>query len=276
MKVGIVGAGVVGRATARTYLEYVEEVRVYDVIPERKTHSLSQILGCDIVFVCLPTPQKPNSLEMDLSAIEQFFTDLTRFGSGPVTTNLVLRSTVPIGTTKRLRGWYKLSNLVHSPEFLTARVAVTDAMLPARNIIGQPGLTSVADGNKCFFTLEQLYKKRFPGVPCFLMDSDESEAVKLILNSFFSLKVAYFNCVKQLSDKLGLDWQRVLEGILSDGRVGFGHTQVPGPDGRLGFGGACLRKDLACLTYSVVEEGLDGQVLLSAINTYNEIVRGKE
>lgn len=95
--------------------------------------------------------------------------------------------------------------------------------------------------------LNRLYKSRFPGVPLYMMTSDESEAVKLFTNGFFAVKIAFFNEVRALADKLGLDWERVLGGVLSDGRISHNHTQVPGPDGQRGFGGACLPKDLANL-----------------------------
>ncbi len=248
MKIGIVGGGVVGRATARAFIEHVEEVKVYDLMKERRTHGILDVLTCDLVFVCLPTPQKKDSLECDLSHIENFFA--ARFNSSHV--NFVLRSTVPIGTTKRLSEQYNIPNLVHSPEFLTARCAVTDAHLPSRNIVGVPNAKQVPwteDG--AGRRLHDLYSRRFPGIPVFNMTSDESEAVKLFLNGFFATKIAYFNEVNALARKLDLDWDRVIEGVLSDGRVAHSHTKVPGPDGKYGFGGECLIKDLNSLTYQL-------------------------
>lgn len=239
MRIGVVGGGVVGRATARTYLEWAEEVRVYDVVPERCTHRLDFVLACDIVFVCLPTPQQKESLECDLSVVEGFFWEYGRWN--PVA-NYVLRSTVPIGTTRRLAENYCLPNLVHSPEFLTARCAETDALIPSRNIIGIPGNADVAARE-----LAALYRQRFPGVDYHLMSSDESEAVKLFTNAFFAVKVAFFNEINELACHLNLDWDSVREGILSDGRITANHTRVPGPDGKFGFGGTCLPKDLAML-----------------------------
>jgi UDPglucose 6-dehydrogenase len=234
MKIGIIGGGVVGRATARAFVEHAE-VRIYDTVAERRTHTQCDVIACDIVFVCLPTPQLPNSMEADLSALDAFFSQLLHAERGGY---FVLKSTVPIGTTTRLRRDHELPNLVHSPEFLTERCALVDACMPARNIVGGPpcaGLAIVAD----------LYKKRFPGIPVHVMRSAESEAVKLIVNSFFAVKVAFFNEAHRMVQALDLDWERVLNGVLSDGRIAQAHTKVPGPDGKYGFGGACLPKDLA-------------------------------
>lgn len=254
MKLGIVGGGVVGRATARAFVEHVDEVRVYDVVAERRTHPLDDVLDCSLVFVCLPTPQKPDSLECDLSRVDSFFEGVSCHGGNNRETNFVLRSTVPIGTTRRLCEQYGLANLVHSPEFLTARCALVDAQMPARNVIGsplwgkEPRATAMGeDGAGCYQMLWNLYRRRFPGTMTYTMSSDESEAVKLFQNGFFACKIAYWNEVNALATKLGLDWQRIMDAILADGRICPSHTQVPGPDGRFGYGGTCLPKDLANL-----------------------------
>lgn len=249
MKIGIIGGGVVGRATARAFIEHVDEVRVFDIVKERATHSGDAVLECDLIFICLPTPQKKDSLECDLSSIHRQFGYLAT--SEHRHRNYVLRSTVPIGTTRRLAEQYRIPNLVHSPEFLTARCAITDAQIPSRNIVGVPdpnptGGTFSGD-NRAAQMLNILYHQRFPATQFLFMSSDESEAVKLFLNGFFAVKVAYFNEINTLATKLGLSWDNVLNGILSDGRISPSHTRVPGPDGQYGFGGTCLPKDLASL-----------------------------
>lgn len=265
MKIGIIGGGTVGRATARAFVEHVDEVRVWDTLKERCTHyseGRGQVLEADLVFVCLPTPQKQDSLECDISVVEEFFKSI--IPTDRLTANFVLRSTVPIGTTKRLSKLYSIPNLVHSPEFLTARCAVTDAHTPSRNIIGSPAVAVNNPGDSCRYKLWDLYTTRFPGVPCYLMPSDESEAVKLFVNGFFATKIAYFNEVRTLADKLGLDWGRVMEGVLSDGRIAHSHMQVPGPDGKRGFGGACLVKDLNSLVYQFISNDLEAFVTVGS------------
>lgn len=269
MKIGIIGGGVVGHATARAFMEHAE-VRVFDLIVERRTHEISDVLDCNIVFICLPTPQKPNSIECDTSSVDHLFKWLaTKFVASSI--NFVLRSTVPIGTTKRLRVQYGLSNIVHSPEFLTARCAVTDAQIPSRNIIGKPceSYEKYPSWRDCPAgdALVGLYRSRFPGVRIFQMTSDESEAVKLGLNSFFAVKIAFFNELRAVCDKMGLNWDSVHAGILSDGRVAHSHTQVPGPDGKRGFGGTCLPKDLANLITTVWKNNVEGgaKVMIAAL-----------
>lgn len=263
LKIGVVGGGVVGRATARTYLEHVAEVRVYDIVKERSTHPLTDVLKCDLVFVCLPTPQEKDGLGCDTGYVDRFFGEVSQWGGDVCHTNFVLRSTVPIGTTRDLGERYQLPNLVHSPEFLTARVAATDAHLPARNVVGRVQ-TSDQPG-ACQNLLRRLYERRFPAIPVHEMMSDESEAVKLIQNSFFAVKVAFFNEVRWLADRLGLDWGLVLGAVLADGRIAHSHTNVPGPDGMRGFGGTCLPKDLANLVKTMLRNGLMCPVLEGAL-----------
>ena len=251
MKIGIIGAGVVGKSIARTYLEFVDEIRVYDkYVRELRTHEHPRdFLDCDILFVCVP--------EDELEKLFQHWCttdDPKNYISGFLNHNWVIKSTVPVGTTKRLREKYGLSNLVHSPEFLTARCAETDARVPAVNVIGSPtGLTLMRNDVKTFYPgpgnsahrkLWELYDRRFPGTCCINMTSDESEFLKIALNSTFAVKVSWFNELRQLSDKLGLDWETIRSGMLADGRLTAHHTRVPGPDGKRGFGNKCLPKDL--------------------------------
>lgn len=255
IRIGVVGGGTVGTALARCFLEHAD-VRVYDVMPQRRTHSLMEALYADLIFICLPTPQKPDSLEADTSAIDDFF----RLQRGSKL-NWVLRSTVPIGTTRRLREEYALPNLIHSPEFLTARVSLIDAIMPARNIIGGPECEATGE-------LTRLYYHRFPGVPVYHMTSDESEAVKLICNGFFTAKVVFFSTMRELADKLGLDWEAVMEGVMSCGRIAHSHVSVPGPSGKRFAGGHCLPKDFANLTDCFEKAGL-GDTFLRAMHDYN-------
>ncbi|MDE2105858.1 MAG: hypothetical protein KGL39_52030 [Patescibacteria group bacterium] len=255
---GIIGHGFVGRATARCFMEH-GEVRIYDKVPELSTHTVEETLACDFVFVCLPTPD-----DCDTTIIDEFFAE---HATGNHRATFVLKSTVPVGTTRRLARSYRIS-IIHSPEFLTARCALVDAQCPARMIIGDV----YSDYPKCSFSAMQLYRlyhDRFPGTQIHVMRSDESELVKLACNSFFALKIWFFNKLKESADERELNWQAVREGVLSDGRIAHAHTQVPGPDGKAGFGGACLEKDLTAFS-KLFDSGIFDDVLRE-----NERMRGE-
>lgn len=265
MKLGIVGGGVVGQALASAWTGHVEQVRVHDVRPERATHPESEVMACDAVFICLPTPQQPGgSLAADLTAVDRFFDKHS--GS---TARMVLRSTVPIGTTKRLAKQHGLINLLHSPEFLTARTAAQDAANPTRNVIGftRPSVNCQSgdpfEWDDHWFT--EMCRKRWPAVPIFKLWSDESEAVKLFQNSFSAVKIALLNEFRQLCLAKEMDWQDVREALLAGGWINPMHTDVPGPDGKPGFGGSCLPKDLASLISCNWEVRLDPAVCRAAL-----------
>lgn len=254
--IGVIGGGVVGTATAASYRGSYD-VMVYDKIKERSTHNESDIYTfCDIIFICLPTPANPDG-SCNTDALVQFFESLPNYVR---TKNLVLRSTVPIGFTRRTAELMRCPNLVHSPEFLTARTATEDAANPRINVVGVPRMG--IDENTV--PLVRLYQQRFPRTHIHLVHSDESEAVKLAMNGFFAVKVAYWNEMFQLCQKKGICYDTVLKTILSEGRVHPLHTQVPGPDGKLGFGGECLPKDLASLVHQLDLANLASNVTRAA------------
>lgn len=253
--IGVVGGGTVGRATARAWLEHAREVRVYDMLPQRRTHPLAAVLACDVVFVCLPE-----------DAVEWLF-EVTADGM-PAGLPLVIRSTVPVGTTRKLARRYGLARIVHSPEFLTARCADVDAQVPAQQLVGYPVLSGPEH------PVARLYRERFPGVPVRDMASDESEMAKLAMNAFFAVKVAFFNELHEACDMLGLDWGRTREAVLGDGRISPYHTRVPGPDGLAGFGGACLPKDCAQFVDCLQAAGL-APLMARAALARNDHDRGR-
>lgn len=256
MIVGIVGGGVVGQATARVWLEHCREVRVYDTMLERRTHALEQVLDSNLVFVCLPTPALSNGL-CDTEALDRFF-----HGDTPKDRNYAIRSTIPVGYTRKMhdRGF---TNVVHYPEFLTARCAHTDAQIPARNIVGIP-----TAGQDC--PLYNALSRRFPGTPLYLASSDTSELCKLAQNSFFATKVAFFNELYSYAEAKGIDYAQLRELLISDGRVGPSHTLVPGPDGKRGFGGTCLPKDLASYVSHLHEANLPAWVAQGTLHRNQE------
>jgi UDPglucose 6-dehydrogenase len=276
--VGVIGGGVLGKAVARGFMEMCE-VRVYDLDKSKCTHTADEASSADIVFICLPTPAKPDG-RCETLHVEAFLESAEEHGNWNADSCYVIRSTVPVGFThsEAEKRDFKLP-LFHSPEFLTARCAITDFQTPARNIIGYPrGAFSLNNEHvegcvKAIHRLRDLYEQRFPGVPVMSMPSDASELVKLASNSFFAAKVTLFNLFHDLAEARKLEWQQVLQGILSDGRIAHAHTTVPGPDGKLGFGGACLAKDTADLFRCCEAAGVDAAILRAVIER-NEQSRG--
>lgn len=252
-KIGIVGAGFVGGAITRGF-GLQADVKIFDKDPTRAVHSFEEVCQQDFIFLCLPTPMMHvDGGQADLSIVNSVCQQIKGQGTSGI---LIIKSTVPIGTTKRLSLEHGL-NIIHNPEFLTARNADIDFLTPARTILG--GNTALTE------QVAKLFRMRFPGTNILQMTSNESEAVKYVANCFFAIKVIYFNEVfLGLKDTFQLDWDRVMGGVLTDGRIGVSHCDVPGHDGKLGFGGACFPKDICALISQIEDAGFDPKVLKAA------------
>jgi UDPglucose 6-dehydrogenase len=139
---------------------------------------------------------KPEGGEANLSIVENFLKTLS-YNEDQV---IILKSTVPTGTTKAYATKYNLPNLVHCPEFLTAANAKYDFVNADRTIIGSPNWDPIA-GDPYVYRVMALFQKQFPEIPVYPMLSDESELVKYTANCFLATKVAFFNSVCILAEK---------------------------------------------------------------------------
>jgi nucleotide sugar dehydrogenase len=254
MNVGVIGNGFVGSAVANGFSG--AGVKIFDKNANISTHELSDVLSQDFVFICVPTPMKDvMGDDCNLSIIESCFDEIESIGSDSI---FIIKSTVPIGTTKRLQSSHPSLKIVHSPEFLTAKFAKEDFLNADRHIIGHTA--DLATGEKAC----DLFKLTFPTIPCLLMSSDESESVKYIANCFFATKVSFFNEIYLLIEKLGLNWNSIVDGVIGDRRIGDSHYDVPGHDGDRGFGGTCFPKDINALIKTFEKNGIDPKVLKAA------------
>lgn len=240
-KVGVIGNGFVGEAQAFAFSP-VSDLRVYDVDPLRATHTKEEVDQCDFIFVCVPTPMKKDGTQ-DLTYIERVFETAV---PGPV---YIIKSTVLPGTTRSLQEKYSSLNIIFSPEFLTERTAKLDMLTQARIVLGgRKELTQKAAG---------LFERRFKNRHIIQTDSQTAELIKYMNNTFFATKVSIVNEFKLLADKIGANWDDALYGFASDGRIGDSHLHVPGPDGRLGYGGTCFPKDVNALLSFAKDNGVN-------------------
>lgn len=293
IKLGIVGGGVLGHAMARGMNEHAS-VRLYDIVPEKSTHTLAEVAECEFIFVCVPTPCRADG-RCETSIVEKAVRNLADEILKRDTMEqqaIVIRSTVPVGTTKRLAAqlaeYPELEDvaLLHSPEFLTERCSLVDFQTPSRMLVGIPNLAShrqsqenggysvdESRGTEMGLKLGEIYRRRFPGVPIMVLDSDETEMAKLACNSFFGLKVAFFNAIHQWAGARGVAPKAVRDAILSDGRIAHAHT-VANQGGIPGAGGSCIPKDLANAFYGLQEADLfKAAGILSAAWEWNKEIR---
>ena len=256
MIIGIIGNGFVGGAVSNG-LSYVRgdnsDIRIYDVNPEKQTHTFDETIQSDFVFVCLPTPmESAEGGNCNLVHIENFFSSVPESNSS----TFIIKSTVPVGTTDRLCREYPHLKIVHNPEFLTAANANEDFINADRTVIGGK--------EEWVHPVKEMYEKMFSDIPVVTMSSSESECVKYFANCFLATKVMVFNEMKLLADEIeGVNYDNVMRGVISDRRIGKSHYEVPGPDGDYGFGGTCFPKDINALIHIMQDKGLVPLVLKS-------------
>ena len=256
-KVGVIGNGFVGESQAYAFSP-VADVKIFDVNPVKATHTLLEVLSQDFIFVALPTPMKENG-EQDISYIENFFGNIGLYNTDAV---FILKSTVLPGTTKQLVSKHNF-NIVFCPEFLTEKTAKLDMLTQSRIVIG-------GNAQHTEKVLE-LFKARFGQKHYVLTDSTTAEFIKYMANTFLAVKVSVVNEFYRMSEALGADWNKALEGFVSDPRIGNSHTQVPGHDGKLGFGGTCFPKDINALITMGKELNVDMNTLEAAWKTNLEV-----
>lgn len=239
--VGIIGNGFVGEAQAFAFAP-VSNVLIYDIDPLKANATLDQVHKCDIIFVCVPTPMNANGSQ-DLTYINKVFDNAKE---DPI---YVIKSTVLPGTTNSIQYNYPNIKVVFSPEFLSERTAKLDMLTQARIILGgKKELTNV---------VKELFNIRFMNRNIIETDSVTAELVKYMNNTFFATKVSILNEFKLISDKVGANWVDALNGFVSDSRVGDSHVHVPGPDGKLGYGGTCFPKDVNAFIIFAKENGIN-------------------
>ncbi len=257
MKIGIIGVGVVGGATAHV-LKKVHELFLYD--PFKPAYQARQNLEnlaaeSEVFFICVPTPMKKSG-EIDYSAIHNSISSLEqetkRIGRTPSDLLVTIRSTAVSGTTDSLAKEYPF-RFAFNPEFLTEKNALKDMENTTRVVLGVNDERSRAD-------LHRVYEPVFPLAKYIDVSIKEAETIKYAANIMLAGQVALANELYQVCQRLNVKWDNVKNVILGDERIGR-NISVPGPDGDLGFGGKCFPKDLRAFTYLARELGYDANLL---------------
>jgi UDPglucose 6-dehydrogenase len=253
MRVGIIGFGFVGHAI---YSSYKDKVQCVIKDEEKGYHcSYSEIKQCDAIFVCVPSPETENG-ECDSSILQSVIENLSDY-SGVI----ISKVTAPPDVYSRL----KINNLFYVPEFLTARNSVEDYKNTKNLIIGG------SDHQKA----EHIIRLGLPNVEQVrYVTIEEASVIKYATNTFLSVKVVFMNEIKQLCDKIGVDYNNVKQTLSLDPRIGSTHLEVPGYDGLFGYGGACFPKDMsAFLKFS---DNIDSELLIiKQAMIKNKIIRDK-
>jgi UDPglucose 6-dehydrogenase len=198
---------------------------------------VAAIADADVHFVCVPTPQRPDSYAADVRFVDEAFTQVsrvTRPGS-----LVVGKSTVPVGTAARLASMLAGTGqrLAWNPEFLREGFAVRDTLEPDRLVYG---VDDGELGNAAVSVLDEVYEPILAhGMPRLVMDYATAELVKVAANSFLATKISFINAMAELCEVAGGDVTRLADAIGFDERIGRRSLNAG-----LGFGGGCLPKDI--------------------------------
>ena len=249
------GVGMVGGAL-RAYFEQCG-ITPFVFDHPKSTGSLKEVNRADIVFVCVPTPFRTDGTGFDISYVERALGDLT--GKKIV----VLKSTVPPGTTEKLQERFPQHKILFNPEFLVEERAIEGMLHPNRQIVGYTKQSEdVAEG-----VLHMMPKAPYERV----MRAAEAEMVKYFGNTFLAIKVIFGCQMYELCQKLGIDYEAVREAGSADPRIGPSHLDVF-HGGYRGYAGKCLPKDVRALLQLADALGVEMSVLKEAEGFNNRLM----
>ncbi|ARF10006.1 putative UDP-glucose 6-dehydrogenase [Indivirus ILV1] len=267
MIIGIIGIGFVGSAMMQSFIKRGYELNrslfVYDKYKEeyKTNNGINTLLHTDIIFIALPTLFDENTKSYNLTELEETLNKLEKMSySGAI----VIKSTLEPTTCDTLSITHKL-NIIHNPEFLTARTAFDDFHNQKHIVLGKTKKCDV----DVFMNVYNFYKKNYVDAQISICNTTESESMKIFLNSFYGVKVQFFTELYLLCDKLNISYTTVRELMLKNGWINPMHTIIPGPDGNISYGGMCFPKDTNALLNFMIKNDSPHDVIDSTIKERN-------
>lgn len=265
LKLGIVGHGFVGSAVANGF-DVDTEQYIVDIKQNNNTlEDLVDVFNPSITFICVPTPQQVTHLDVDVSIARETLQRLSNLNYKGI---VVIKSTITPDHLTKMKKDFNLK-LVYNPEFLTEANSFNDFINPNMQVLGGKW--------KDCEVVEKAYVRHSSVkiVPTFKVDLITASLIKYTINSWLATKVTFFNELYELHKASGtkVPWENFTEMLSQDGRIGDSHMQVPGPDGKFGFGGHCFPKDTKALLYYSKLKKADLSILKGTIkknNTFRE------
>lgn len=263
MIIGIIGLGFVGNAINKNFNIKNIKTIVYDKYKNNGIGNIKDTFKCDIIFLCLPTLYCSKIKKYNIESIIETCDILKKNNYNGL---IVLKSTVEPETTIYLENKYNL-NFVHNPEFLSAKTAYEDFNNQTHIVLGK---NKNCNENK-YKLLYNFYKINYPNSIISECTTTESETMKICVNSFYSIKIQFFTEIYLLCKKLNLNYEVVKNMMLNNNWINKMHTNIPGNDGLISYGGLCFPKDTNALNQYLIKKNLPNGVLNATIQERNKI-----
>ncbi len=255
IKVGIIGVGMVGGALKRYFEKKGITPFAYD--KGQNLGSMNNVNQADMIFICVPTPFDKEKQGFDLSYVKEACNNIK--GEKII----IIKSTVVPGTTENFQKEYPQHKFLFNPEFLTELTADQDMGYPDRQIVGYTKESYNVAGDLLLMLPLAPFEKTMP--------AKEAELVKYFGNTWFAVKVAFANQMYDLCQKIGVNYDTIMESASADKRIGRSHLEVWHKEYR-GYGGKCLPKDIRALIQYAKANGIDLTLHRTAEDINNKLM----